>query len=185
MHGENVIWVWNYTMCKWQNLHFRESHFFYVWVEVQQQHWSFMLLSYIFPWLPKTLHCLWMLCHSERIFCFWFFLKRSSRSWRVSGAIPHSGIASNRNFLLFFLPWILRSVLHSGMSYPLSAAFDYSLPNTAPLCLRPSSPLFCCPCMFLMAKSSISPKRLLTLTVHSNYPGHFMSSCMVELCNIW
>lgn len=115
---------------------------FNVWVEVQQQHWSFMLLSYIFPWLPKTLHCLWMLCHSERIFCFWFFLKRSSRSWRVSGAIPHSGIASNRNFLLFFLPWILRSVLHSGMSYPLSAAFDYSLPNTAPLCLRPSSPCF-------------------------------------------
>lgn len=59
------------------------------------------------------------------------------------GAIPHSGIASNRNFLLFFLPWILRSVLHSGMSYPLSAAFDYSLPNTAPLYLRPVPPLLC------------------------------------------
>ncbi len=46
-------------------------------------------------------------------------------------AIPHSCIALNRNLFLFFLPWILRSVLHSGMSYPLSAAFDYILPNTA------------------------------------------------------
>lgn len=123
---------------------------FFVWAISWMCEWKFsnntdLLCFYLisYPDFPKTLHCLWMLCHSERIFCFWFFLKRSSRSWRVFGAIPHSGIASNRNFLLFFLPWILRSVLHSGMSYPLSAAFDYSLPNTAPLCLRPVPPLLC------------------------------------------
>lgn len=75
-------------------------------------------------------------------------------------AIPHSGIASNRNFLLFFLPWILRSVLHSGMSYPLSAAFDYIQPNTALFVYTPVAPLICFAYMFLMAKSRNSPKWL-------------------------
>ncbi len=73
-------------------------------------------------------------------------------------AIPHSGIASNRNFLLFFLPWILRSVLHSGMSYPLSAAFDYILPNTTLFVYAPVAPHVCFAYMFLMVKSRNSPK---------------------------
>lgn len=107
--------------------------------------------------------------------------------------IPHSCMPSNGNFLLFFSPWSLRTVLRSGMSYPLSAAFGYNLSNPPPFvpcCLS----CFLLRTCFLMGNTSISSERLTILmgyfcyeeclcTYHIHYKSYRNAHLKEKFCH--
>ncbi len=67
-----ITWV-----CKWQHFYFCDL----VLECVSGSSAGTLTFSAFILYIPlnsQTLHC-----HSQRIFCFWIFLKRSSRSWRA------------------------------------------------------------------------------------------------------